>query len=58
MRLFSHAEGELKGPPRWLWADSAHLPHAQRLKAMVAAPLREVEQASLALANGGWKSAT
>ena len=58
VRLFSHAEGELKGPPRWLWADSAHLPHAQRLKAMVAAPLREVEQASLALANGGWKSAT
>jgi 3',5'-cyclic-AMP phosphodiesterase len=57
VRLFTHAEGELKGAPRWLWADSAHLPQAQRPKAMVAAPLREVEQASLALSNGRLKSA-
>jgi 3',5'-cyclic-AMP phosphodiesterase len=57
VRVFTHADGELKGPARWLWADSAHLPEAQRLKAMVAAPLREVEHAALALSNGRLKSA-
>ncbi len=57
VRLFSHSDGELQGPPRWLWADAAHLPEARRLKSMVAAPLREVEHASLALSASGWKSA-
>jgi Icc protein len=50
VRIFSHAEGELKGPPRWLWADSQHLPVAERVKSMVAAPKREVEQTAMAFA--------
>jgi Icc protein len=52
VRLFTHAEGVLHGPPRWLWADPAHLPATRRLEAMVAAPLREVEQSGLALSTG------
>lgn len=57
VRLFSHAYGELQGPARWLWAEGARLTQAQRLKAMVAAPSREVEDVGLALSNGGLKSA-
>jgi Icc protein len=53
VRLFSHAEGVLQGPPRWLWADPAHLPSLRRQPAMVAAPLREVEEAGLGLLGGG-----
>jgi 3',5'-cyclic AMP phosphodiesterase CpdA len=49
VRLFSHAEGVLQGPPRWLWADASHLPETRRLKAMVAAPLKEVEPLRVAL---------
>jgi hypothetical protein len=49
MRLFTHAEGVLQAPPRWLWADPAHLFGTRRLEAMVAAPLRQVEKAALAL---------
>jgi 3',5'-cyclic-AMP phosphodiesterase len=52
-RLFAHAEGVLQGPPRWLWADPAHLPATRRLQSMVAAPLRDVEQAGLALFSEG-----
>jgi Icc protein len=46
VRLFTHAGGELKGAPRWLWADAWHLSEAGRVKSMVAAPQREVEQAA------------
>jgi len=49
MRLFTHADGVLQGPPRWLWADLGHVPERRRLQAMVPSPLREVEQAGLAL---------
>lgn len=57
VRLFSHADGVLQGPPRWLWADAAHLPAGRRLNTMVAAPLREVEHAGLALLPGALKRA-
>ena len=49
VRLFSHAEGVLQGPPRWLWADPAHVPGTRRLPAMVPAPLRAVEDLGLVL---------
>lgn len=49
MRLFTHADGVLQGRPRWLWADLAHVPERRQLQAMVPSPLREVEQAGLAL---------
>jgi 3',5'-cyclic AMP phosphodiesterase CpdA len=52
VRLFSHADGALQAPPRWLWADPGHLSDAKRLPAMVAAPLREVERAGLAVTAG------
>jgi len=48
VRLFSHSDGMLSGPPRWLWADPAHLEGTKRLSAMVAAPWRDVEHAGLA----------
>jgi Icc protein len=49
VRVFSHAEGELQGPPRWLWADSTHLPEAERAKSMVRARKSDVEPAVLSL---------
>jgi 3',5'-cyclic-AMP phosphodiesterase len=49
VRLFSHAEGVLKGRPRWLWADPSHLEGMRRLQSMVPASLREVEHLSFAL---------
>lgn len=52
VRLFSHADGVLTGPPRWLWADPSHLEGRRRLKAMVAAPLREVEHLGFAVLGG------
>jgi 3',5'-cyclic-AMP phosphodiesterase len=52
VRLFSHSDGLLQAPPRWLWADPAHLSDAKRLPVMVAAPLREVERAGLAVTAG------
>jgi len=51
-RLFSHADGALSGPPRWLWADAAHLEGSRRPSAMVAAPWSEVEHAGLAVFSG------
>jgi Icc protein len=51
-RLFSHADGALAGPPRWLWADAAHLEGSRRPSAMVAAPWSEVEHAGLAVFSG------
>jgi 3',5'-cyclic-AMP phosphodiesterase len=56
-RVFTAAHGALEGPPRWLWANSAHLSAAERVKGMVAAPQREVEQTALAFPPGGLKSA-
>ena len=53
VRVFSHADGVLQGPPRWLWVDPAHLTGPRRLPSMVAAPLREVEAARLALLGEG-----
>jgi 3',5'-cyclic-AMP phosphodiesterase len=53
VRLFSHTDGVLTGPPRWLWADPSHLEGTRRLPAMVAAPLREVEHLGFAVLGGG-----
>ncbi len=52
MRLFSHDDGVLQAPPRWLWADPAHLSDGRRLPVMVPAPQRAVERAGLAITAG------
>jgi 3',5'-cyclic-AMP phosphodiesterase len=51
VRLFSHTEGALQGPPRWLWAEPPRGP--RRLATMVAASPREVKHAALAVTPGG-----
>ncbi|MGO9066009.1 MAG: metallophosphoesterase family protein [Myxococcaceae bacterium] len=52
-RLFSHADGLLQAPPRWLWADPSDVRDAKRLPVMVPAPARDVERAALAVTAGG-----
>jgi Icc protein len=51
VRVFSHADGVLLAPPRWLWADPEQLAGSRRLQAMVAAPLRAMEDVALALSS-------
>jgi 3',5'-cyclic-AMP phosphodiesterase len=52
VRLFSHTEGVLQGPPRWLWADPRHARGLRRLPVMVPASPRKVKHAALAVTAG------